>query len=257
MSDTTDLRTLLESWPYDPDHEARLGRGADGREILQVRTPLGLEQYELEGRPDGLRPHGKDSALDFQLQQLAEARAARREAEFKLSPGDCAELFHEGTLYYFRYLRLFQLKDWPRTIRDTARNLRLFDFVNRYAARAEDRLHLEQWRPYLMRINAAASALMDWENNAHHRALRTVNDAIERIEALDELDEETFQFERERSLQALREMAAQIQKTKPVSELETLERLLQRAIEGQEFERAAGLRERIRELRARGTAGKR
>jgi len=256
MSDTTDLRALLESWPYDPDHEARLGPGADGREILQVRTPLGLEQHELEGRPDGLRPHGKDSALDFQFQQLAEARAAGREADFKLSPGDCAELFHEGTLFYFRYLRLFQLQDWPRTIRDTARNLRLFDFANRYAARAEDRLYLEQWRPYVMRVNAAASAMMDWEDNAHPRALRTVNDAIERIEVLEDLDEETFEFERERSLQALRELAAQIQKSLPVPEVQRLEALLLRAIEDQAFERAAELRDRLRALRAASPAGK-
>jgi hypothetical protein len=102
MSDTLDLRDLLANWPYDPDHEARLGRGADGREILQVRTPLGLEQYELEGRPDGLRPHGRESAFDFQLELLAEARAAGQPDEFSLTPGDCAELFHEGTLYHFR-----------------------------------------------------------------------------------------------------------------------------------------------------------
>jgi len=144
MSDTVDLRNALQSWPYDPDDDSRLVRGEDGRAILQVRTPLGIEQYELEGRPDGLRPHGMESALEHHLQKLEQARAAGGDAQFELGPRECSELFNEGTLYYFRYVRLFQLKDWVRTRRDTSRNLRVFDLVNRYARRDEDKLFLEK-----------------------------------------------------------------------------------------------------------------
>jgi protein-arginine kinase activator protein McsA len=50
-------------------------------------------------------------------------------------------------------------------------------------------------------------------------------------------------------LNALHELAAQIQKNRPVSELEKLEHQLRRAIQRQEFERAAELRDRIRELK--------
>ena len=32
--------------------------GEDGKEKLQVRLDLGLLQMELNGRPDGERPHG-------------------------------------------------------------------------------------------------------------------------------------------------------------------------------------------------------
>jgi protein-arginine kinase activator protein McsA len=63
------------------------------------------------------------------------------------------------------------------------------------------------------------------------------------------LDEETFKFERERSLTALRELAEQIQKNRPLSEMEQLEHQLRRAVERQEFERAAKLRDRIREMK--------
>jgi protein-arginine kinase activator protein McsA len=48
---------------------------------------------------------------------------------------------------------------------------------------------------------------------------------------------------------ALRELESQIQKNRPLSELEKLEHQLRRAIDTQEFERAARLRDRIRELR--------
>jgi hypothetical protein len=251
MNDSVDLRDVLASWPYDPEHDARFARGSDGRELLQVRTPLGLEQYELEGRPDGLRPHGMVSALEFQFQRLAETRITGAEASFALSAADCAELFNEGTLYYYRYFHLFQLKDWLRTARDTARNLQLFDFVHRHAGRVEDQDYLEKWRPYLVRMHAVASAMLALDKGAHDEALKLVNAAANRIESLEELDDETFKFERERSGLALRELAQQILKHKPVSAIERLERRLRRAIETQAFERAAELRDRIRELKDR------
>src|SRR5258707_8692822 len=204
MSETPDLRKILKSWPYDPENDARIIPGENGREALQVRTPLGIEQYELEGRPDGARPHGLESALEYQLRRLEEAKIASRETEFDLGPSECAELFSEGTLYYLRYVRLFQLRDWTRTIRDTARNLRVFDFVNRYSRRQEDQQFLERWRPYILRINACAAAMQELDKGSHDKALRLVNEVTARIESLDHLEDETFDFERERSLQALR-----------------------------------------------------
>lgn len=249
MNDSVDLRKLLKSWPYDPENDARISRGDDGREILQVRTPVGIEQYEVDGRPDGARPHGLESALEFHQRRLEEARVAGRESEFELGPPECAELFNEGTLYYFRYVRLFQLKDWARTVRDTARNLRAFDFVHSHAQRDEDQQFLEKWRPYIIRINASAAAMLELDRRAYDKALRITNEAVRKLESLTELDDETFRFERERSLMAMRELASQIQKNRPLSELEQLEQQLRRAIDRQEFERAAQLRDRIRALK--------
>jgi hypothetical protein len=249
MNDAADIRRILQSWPYDPDKDARLTQGEDGREILQVRTPVGLEQYELDGRPDGARPHGLESALDFYVKRLEKAQAEGKQADFQLGQRECNELFSEGTLYYFRYVRLFQLKDWQRTVRDTERNLRVFDLIHQYAEREEDQQFLEKWRPYIIRIHCTASAMLALEKRSYESALGIVNEGIKKIEALEDYDDETFQFERGRSLTALRELASQIEKNRPLSELERLEHQLRRAIERQEFERAAQLRDRIRDLR--------
>jgi hypothetical protein len=252
MDDSNDIRDLLDAWPYDPDNDARIVIGGEGREILQIRTPVGLEQLEMQGRPDGARPHQMESALEFYQQKLAkaEADAAGSPAEFELDSQDCAELIGEGTLYYFRYLRLFQLHRWADSARDTARNLRLFDFIHRYAEREEDRQHLEKWRPYLVRMNTAAAALQYLEQGDARTSLQMIQDGREKIEALEDMDDETFQVERDRSLTALGELEKQIQQKQPVSPVERLQRQLRRAIERQEFERAAELRDRIRELRA-------
>jgi hypothetical protein len=251
MSDAGDIRELLDGWPFDPENDARIVRGKDWREILQVRTPLGLEQLEMQGRPDGVRPHGLESALQFHQQRLAQVSAAGSEADFELGAEDCAELFSEGTLYYSRYLRLFQLRRWVETVRDTARNLNLFDLVHRHAAREEDRINLEKWRPYILRMNAAASALLTLEQGGYQRALEIVRAAIPCIEGLEDMDDETFVFERARSLAALRELASQIEQARPVSALERLEQQLRHAIDRQEFERAAELRDRIRRMKSR------
>jgi protein-arginine kinase activator protein McsA len=88
---------------------------------------------------------------------------------------------------------------------------------------------------------------LDW--HAFDKALRLVNDASRKLESLAELDDETFRFERARSPAAMREMAAQIQKNRPLPELELLEQHLRRAINRQEFERAAPSRDRIRALK--------
>src|SRR5215207_2696104 len=98
MSDWVDLRKMLKSWPYDPEDDARIIHGENGREILQVRTPVGIEQYETEGRPDGARPHGMESSLEYQLRRLEEAKIIGKEADFRLDESECAELFNEGTL---------------------------------------------------------------------------------------------------------------------------------------------------------------
>lgn len=249
MSFSVDLRNLLQSWPYDPEEDARIVKGEDGRTIMQVRTPLGIEQYELEGRPDGERPRGWESALDYFLDRLEKAKREGRESSFELTARECGELFNEGTLYYFRYVRLFQLKDWARTVRDTERNLRAFDLVRKYAAREEDRLFLEKWRPYIIRVNATAASMLELEKGDHAAALSAAERAISQIDNLEDIDDETFRFERERSLNGMRELTEQIERNRPRTETEQLESQLLRAVERQEFEKAAELRDRIKALK--------
>lgn len=239
-----DLRWLLAEWPYDADENVRMAHGSDGREIMQVRLPLGMEQFELDGRPDGLHPHSCESSFDYQL-----SRHGANEQEFTLSSEECSELFAEGMLYYYRYVNLFKMRDWARTIRDTERNLKLFDFVNQYAVRQEDQHYLEQWRPYVMRMCACAHAMSAMESGHFDKALAIIGEASLEIQTLPVNKEAIYAFERERSLTALKTLARQIEKSKPISKLEQLEKKMRKAIDTQEFEKAAVLRDQIRALR--------
>lgn len=68
-----DLSNFLREWPYENgDVNVRLVRAEDGRLVVQMRVDLGILQMELSGRPDGQRPQGCESWLDF-YQQLQAA----------------------------------------------------------------------------------------------------------------------------------------------------------------------------------------
>lgn len=245
-----DLADLLRAWPYDPEKNVRVVQCSDGRDVLQVRQPLGLEQYEMDGRPDGARPHGMGSVLEYRLARLDAAKQKAEESKFSLSHEDCVELINEGTLYYFRYVHLFQIRDWPRTARDTARNIRLFDLVAQYSDEPQDAETLEQWRPYVIRMNAVARAMLKVGQEDHREALDILAEAIDAIEGLPDLeDNPTFQAELDRSIEVLRSLADDIDKNRPVSDLEHLEKALRAAVDSEEYERAAELRDEIRAIK--------
>src|SRR5712692_4629930 len=150
-----DLNTLLKDWPHENGAiKVRKIVGLDGREKLQLRIDLGMLQMELTGRPDGVRPFGCESLLDYH-----QRRAARKLEEgetYQLTPEECAELQQEGIQYYHRYLSLFQINDFVGVVRDTQRNLDLFTFVTEHTDRDECAWRLQQVRPYGLRMSARA-----------------------------------------------------------------------------------------------------
>ncbi len=151
---------------------------------MLVRQPMGLEEYEVDGRPDGLRPHGMESALDFQLKRLAAAKRAGAEEALRLSAKDCAELFNEGTIYYYRFIHFFRVKEWVRAERDTARTLRLIEFVKRYGEHEEDRAQLEQWRADVARIHAVARVMVLLRSAQYEEAIKIARETIAEVDAL-------------------------------------------------------------------------
>ncbi|HEY2159205.1 MAG TPA: hypothetical protein VGH33_26495, partial [Isosphaeraceae bacterium] len=61
-----DITPILDGWDYDTDElQVRIIQGLDGADKIQMRVDLGLIQMELAGRPDGVRPFGFDSLLDY------------------------------------------------------------------------------------------------------------------------------------------------------------------------------------------------
>src|SRR5438045_9279450 len=66
-----DSSHLLEQWEYQPGQVVvRRFIGKDGIEKIQLRVDLGLLQMNAHGRPDGRRPFGHPSLLDYYLHKI-------------------------------------------------------------------------------------------------------------------------------------------------------------------------------------------
>ncbi|MEE2656949.1 MAG: UvrB/UvrC motif-containing protein [Candidatus Latescibacterota bacterium] len=248
-----DITDLLESWDYEPDSNVRKVKGTDGIAKIQVRVDQGafqgILQLNLDGRPDGKRPHDCDFALDHYRSSLQGHRSHRgTDRGFELDHDSCEELFDESARVYGRYVFLFQIKEYERVIRDTQRNMDLFRFVNAYAAHAEDRENLEKWWPYVLRIHATAKSMLAVQEEEFDDAVKIIADAREEIEGLELVEAEEFFTEQTRSLEALDELVEELSGRRPLNEREQLEQELREAIDSENFEQAAELRDRLNDM---------
>jgi hypothetical protein len=245
---TLDITELLEEWPYDPESSIRIITANNGRSVLQVRLLLGIEQYELDGRPDGLKPHGYSTYLDFMEARLQEfIRENRTDAGFLIPPEEFQKLSEEGTLFYYRYLLLFQISDFERVLRDTSHNLRICALVEKYVQSPEEKNSLLQYKPYMLRMNAIARSMILLQRKEEERAKAVLNNTIEQIRSLPELDSPTFQFEKIRSLTYLNSTLKQLMGERD-STVQKLKEELEQAVQEENYELAAKIRDQLKKL---------
>jgi hypothetical protein len=245
-----DIGGILDDWPFEPGQiNVRRIRGDDGREKIQLRLDLGLLQMELSGRPDGRRPNGYESYLDYYLDCLESHRREHGGDErFELDERDCELLRTEGVMYYHRYLAAFVLEDYSVVVRDTQRNLRLFDLCADYAEEESDRVILEQYRPYVLMMRARAKAHLALQENRPKAALRTLRRAVEEIEALYEGYDEEEMLPQSGEVAILRAMLEDIERQRGADPVVKLQRDLAKAVDEERYEEAALLRDRLRSL---------
>jgi hypothetical protein len=246
-----DLTRILDEWQYDNEQNVRIIVAEDGRSVLQVRLPLGIEQYEMNGRPDRQRPYGFDTVLAH-----TEDRLRRHifdhgsDAGFEISVDDAEELQAEGILFYYRYLLLYQLQYFDLVVRDTEHNVHLCDLLERYCPDEEARNAVLQFRPYILRMHAAARAMGIQHGTLEGDAERVLVDAIAMIESLEEIDSPAFQFEQVRSANYLRSMLRSLDGQSTAAEdpkaSDPLRDELRDAIDREDYERAAHIRDQLR-----------
>jgi hypothetical protein len=252
---SNDLSNMLDQWPFDPDEvQVRIIPGSDGRSKIQLRIDLGLMQMEMEGRPDGERPEGLESWLDYYEQKQREYDERHPDAaSFSLNEADCLRLWREAVQYYHRYLSFWHLLMYEPCARDTARNLRLFAFVHAHAQDERYKIQFDQWRPYVLMMHARAAATPLIQLRLFREGLQLIEAGIEGIrEFLDEYDQghraeecvELASLERWREEIISEEQRAAARR--PKSPLQLLRQKLDAAITAEEFEEAARIRDEMR-----------
>ena len=233
-SENRDLTPILAEWPFEPGTiNVRVIRGLDQLPKIQVRLDLGVIQMNVDGRPDGLRPNGFASLLEYFETRIDEAQefASPLEDEpdadedfgaetepfglesespdpvpTRLDRDECRALREEAAQYYHRYVALLVLEDFEGVIRDTTRNLRVADLCRDYAEDPRDREMLEQVRPYIIMMRARAIAGQALKDDVPKAAIAAVDDGLNALRAHYEASDQADEFEHSSEAQSLRQM---------------------------------------------------
>jgi hypothetical protein len=248
-----DISHLLEQWSYEPGQVVvRRFKGRDGMDKIQLRVDLGLLQMNAEGRPDGKHPFGHESLLEHYQSQLEKYRASHNgdDEGFKLHGEDCAKLQQEGIQYHHRYICLFQLEDFAGVVRDTSRNLQVFDFVNRYAESEELAWSLQQFRPQLLMMRVRAKGAIALKANDYNKAMDLISHAIEEIREFYRENSRQDMAEHSGEIQSLEIWLQEVQAKRPLSELEKLQNELDEAVRTENYEKAAEVRDAMKKMKA-------
>jgi hypothetical protein len=252
-----DISHALKGWDYESGTiNVRKVAGADGTPKLQMRLDLGLLQMELTGRPDGAQPHGCESLLDYFEEALKDHdKRNGTKLGFHLTGEQCQSLREEAVMYYHRYLSLFVLGEFAGVVRDTARNLRLLDFCGNFAVEEQDRLILEQYRPYIIMMNVRAAAMIQFKARQYAAALATIDGGLKSIRRFFARFEQEEAYGQCNEVKVLRKFAKDIRRKLPVDPVRKLQGKLDRAIKDERYEDAATLRDQISELTFRKNVG--
>ena len=233
---TNDIAALLGEWPYQPGQlNVRVIEAKNGRELVQLRIELGVVQMELYGRPDGIQQEGFTSLLAlFRERGVGEG----------LDPDMCRRLREEGVQRSHRAAALFAIHRFEDVIRDCKRSLELFDLCQTHALEQTDREALEQFRAPVIALRARSSA--EWaigmENTT--RAMEAIEEGLIALQEV--LGDDC---EQSNEMQLLRGMKEALVPRLPTSERADLRERLADAIQNENYELAAILRDEIRLLR--------
>lgn len=239
-----DIGKILTDWPFEPlVVTARIIEGDDGLKKIQMRIDLGVIQMEYAGRPDGLLPMGFESYLHY-YRSLSGS-----EADFFLTNRQLFDLRQEGLQYYHRYLSLHQLKDYQGVIRDTRHNLDILNLIANHTSTMEN-FASQQLRPYVMMMNTSAKIMLKLEGDDKSEALRILNAGIRQIKHVYESILEDPQPDLSPEIYQLKELQHRITDDGIPSELPAMEKLeieLQMALLSENYEKAASLRDQIKQ----------
>ncbi|OQB39880.1 MAG: UvrB/uvrC motif protein [Candidatus Latescibacteria bacterium ADurb.Bin168] len=246
-----DISSILEGWDFRPDRPAvRRIVGDDGRPRLQIRLDLGLLQMEVSGRPDGKRPHGFTTALEYYMHLAEEAPGEEHEGgEFRLDEEDCMRLQQESMQFYHRRISWLELGEYRAAEEDADHNLKIIDFVVKYAENDQLREMFTQWKPFILVHKFLAGARQAWEAKDFDGAVERINQGIEDIADIYREQGREDAIENSGEISYLKKWLEDISQTRPLTLEQRVERELREAIASEHFERAAVLRDRLQALR--------
>ncbi len=237
-----DIDFVLRDWEYKPGVvQARLVDATGGRQVIQMRIDLGVLQLEVDGRPDGARPHGHDTYFDYlQERSRAERKAGRT---YVLSDEESQEADQEFLQFYHRRVCWLALRQYARAMRDADHTLTFMDLVKQHSPGDEYTQAHEQYRGFVLFHRTQAASALQVEKDNPEQAVDEVRGGLEKLKAFfvefgleEQMDEDPM-------VQHLRKIEATLRKQYAIGA--TLHEQLEQAIAAEDYERAAQLRDAL------------
>ncbi len=243
-----DIDEALHGWPSNAepgDVVAREIVARDGRKVLQIRVELGILQMEVVARPDGVRPHGYATYLDY-LKNRAGMKSSKA-FDWKMSPEQAAEVDREFTQFNHRRVAWFTIHRYDKALQDADHSLDLMNFVQKYSPSPEYIDSHERLRGLVLFNRTQAAAALAIERGKHDEAVDSVREGVERL--TDHQRDYTADLDRddtpnETLIAQLRVLEDEIRKNFEVEK--TLREQLDEAVADEDYERAAQIRDQIR-----------
>jgi hypothetical protein len=244
-----DIDEALRQWPFDPSPGEVLVRqvlGRDGRSVLQVRVELGILQLEENGRPDGVRPHGYETYLDY-LRSRAARMGDDPDERWVMGEQQAAEADREFMQFYHRRVAWLTLHRYDRALLDADHTLALMDFVAAHGVSEGYIAAHERLRGLVLFHRAQAAAAQAIEMRRPELALDQLQQAREQLREHRGRWNGTFDDDELPDAGLMEQIEAQEEEVrKNFGIKKTLRERMAEALETEDYETAARLRDELR-----------
>jgi hypothetical protein len=238
-----DIDTVLRGWDYRPDAvQAKIVQAGDRRQVILMRVDLGVLQLETAGRPDGGRPHGFPTYLDYLRHQIA--RAERNGGTFELSEHQCQEADREFAQYYQRRICWLSLRQYTKAVADADHTLELMDIVRDHSPSEDYTLAHEQYRGFVLFHRTQAAAAGAAERDDPEAAVDAIREGLDQLRDFFADHEVEERMEEDGMVRQLRKMERTLRELHGLGP--TLHEQLESAVAREDYEEAARLRDQIR-----------
>ncbi len=249
-----DIDDALSGWPYDPEPGASLTRQIrtkDGRWVLQVRQELGVLQMESEGRPDGIRPHGFTTYLDYlRFQAERQSKAGPLEPDWLLTPEYTSSIDREFLQFYHRRMAWLSLHRYDRVLADAEHSLALMDFLCLHVENVDFIDAHERFRSVVLFHQTQAKVALALEEQEPEQAIDAIHAGKSQINGHIEAWQESHggedapEIRTDALLEQLQQIEDEVRSRFHVGK--TLQEQLTEAINNEDYEQAAIFRDRLR-----------
>lgn len=239
MARPLNIDSILNQWSYRPGEVmARVVRGSDRRDVLQMRVEMGILQMEVSGRPDGETPEGFPTYYDYLI-----SLSFHEGDLFALDDERCAEIDREFVQFYHRRVCWLALREYRRAAEDADHTLALMDFSSAHAEDEDWTLSHEQYRPFVLFHRTQAAALAEIEKDTPAAALDEIDRGLDRMHHIFAAYEAEDQYDEDELVARLRELKESLRQHYKIGP--SLTEQLADAVAHEKYELAAKLRDEI------------